>query len=222
MVQESVHCLKDCTVQVREESSVTTDLCVPTGVPKICPLFNQCRLSTWIFNGGTALMQNAPHARCFEWNLLGSLFYWYSTSFVFKFDWGPNSFFLSIFLSSEMNTQFNHWTKCIGPLISSFPCVRKVTGFCRPVNLPLKQIKWRPSMTKVQQHLIIKGKPERELEYLRQRSRGCPDMDFLRTLVTVYLLQSHCTRGLQYSKQSDRTLTGSRLITASSCYTTDQ
>jgi len=31
----------------------------------------------------------------------------------------------------------------------------------------------------------------------------------LRTLVTLHLLQSHCTRGLQYPKQSDWRLTGS-------------
>ena len=38
-----------------------------------------------------------------------------------------------------------------------------------------------------------------------------PYTDF-RTLVILHLLQSHCTRGLQYPKQSDRRLTGSRLL----------
>jgi len=34
---------------------------------------------------------------------------------------------------------------------------------------------------------------------------------YFRTLVQVHLLQPHCTRGLQYPKQSNRRLTGSRL-----------
>jgi len=33
-----------------------------------------------------------------------------------------------------------------------------------------------------------------------------------RTLVTLHLLQSHCTKGLQHPKQSDRRLTGSILL----------
>ena len=33
-----------------------------------------------------------------------------------------------------------------------------------------------------------------------------------RTLVTLHLLQSHCTRGPQYPKQGDRRLTGLRLL----------
>ena len=40
----------------------------------------------------------------------------------------------------------------------------------------------------------------------------CVKTKDFRTLVTVHLLQSHCTRGLQYPMHSVRRLTGSRLM----------
>jgi len=45
----------------------------------------------------------------------------------------------------------------------------------------------------------------------RENAEESQIMTVLRTLVTLYLIQSNCTRGLQYPIQSDRRLTGSRL-----------